>query len=238
MSTVHDLSWKETSFRSKVKLIETVRQEQISNLNSEDRCVSGAAHSALSSTYYSVVTTAFATYSKYKHSGLKTPFLLVYWMITWFPLSLYSYWAMRKHSDHAFNLLLADMTADQCDVRQTILRAHHKYDLAYIIIRMGLMRNPLAPHTEGLLHIGLADIYIKRKDFTEALYSIGIAESKAKEIEVSQPLQAARIYRHCGDTVLLHNKGFANQQQADWYYEKAWVLAEGSDANDQLLKLP
>lgn len=237
MDSAYDLAWKHTSLRSKLLLIEKSRDLEFWKIVSDNVAAQAQGHSALSSTYYSVAGTGVSKLLSYRNQGFKTFFLISCWLLSWFPLVITSLILMKKHSDKVEDLLGKDMSADQCDVRQSILFRLRKYDKAIEIGLLGLSKMPLSTHTEGLLHSVLAKGYIRKKEtYPEALNSIYVALKKASETEAQQPLQASRIYKHIGDTFLLHQDNEVNRLGAEEWYKKSSALAKKYGAMDQTLK--
>ena len=159
---------------------------------------------------------------------------VVAWCFTWLPLSAWCYWRMLHLSNHVVKLIGYDgMSADQCDVRQSILRGRGQYDEARKCIHSAFTKNAEA-HTRGLLHIGLAEIYWHEGDLYDAEMEVHAALAEAREAEKQDPWQATRIYRHCADItdLIKHNPILGNKLR-----DKAKELAQTTGARDQLLKL-
>ena len=220
---LYHLSWCEAGFASKLKLFfsETWKQHKRTfTLHTQTRV---SAYSSLSSTYYGIAGTGFAAY----RSAKGNPADLVFWGLMWLPLSAYCFVMMRLYSRFAvWAAGLNNLTPDQCDVRQSILRKWLAYHAAARVIREGLQK-PCAPHTWGLLNVAYAEVARKlRYPSHDPSLSINHALIAAKECEEKCPQQAVRIYRQCG--VLKGDRDLL---------EKAHFLALKHGLDDQLLKL-
>ena len=127
------------------------------------------------------------------------------------------------------------MSADQCDVRQSVLRRRGQYDEAKKCIRAALAKNPEKAHTRGLLRVGLAEIYRHEGNRQSARTEVHAALAEAVEAEKQDQRQAARIYKHCAD--LFGQVGGNDLHPTDDLRRKAQELAQATGARDQLLKL-
>jgi len=169
-------------------------------MQSNDQQVRAGGYSALSSTYYSIVGTAFTQLKAALRPKLLAPVKVVAWCLTWLPLAAYCYWRMLPLSNRIVDLIGYDgMSADQCDVRQSILRCQVEYDEAKKCLRAALAKNPKKAHTRGMLHVGLAEIYQYEGNRQSARTEVHAALTEAAEAEKQDPRQAARIYKHCAD---------------------------------------
>lgn len=140
---------------------------------------------------------------------------------------------MLSASDRVVALIgYGEMSADQCDIRQSILRRRGRYDEAKQCILAALAKNPEKAHTRGLLHAGLAEIYRKKDDWRNARTEARTALVFAEEAEKQDPRQAARIYRQCADIADFVEKGAGKP-----FRRKARELAQATGAEDQLLKI-
>jgi tetratricopeptide (TPR) repeat protein len=127
------------------------------------------------------------------------------------------------------------MSADQCDVRQSILRRRGQYDEAMRCIRAALAKNPEKAHTRGLLHVGLADICKKEGNWRKAETEVQTALIAAKEEAEKDPRQAVRIYRHCANIIDFVEQG--DPIPGSQLRRKVKTLLQTVGAEDQLLKL-
>lgn len=229
MKTTYDLSWKEDSFFSKLALFFKSRKEQKEKMGSGNPGVRASGYSALSSTYYSIAGTAFAKVKEFEAPGvsLLRPFKLMLYCFTWLPLGAWCFWRMLSLSDHALALSggYYSMSAEQCDIRQSILRRRGGYTAAKSCILIALENNPVNGHTRGLLQVGLADIYKREGDQERFDFAIANAKAAALQIEEEEPNQALRIYRHCH-----------NLTGDEFYRAKVEKLIRKTGARDQALK--
>lgn len=124
------------------------------------------------------------------------------------------------------------MSADQCDIRQSILRRLGRYEEAEQCIVIALAKNPEKVHTRGLLHVGLAELYKRDGNLFGMMAEMQLARSAAEEAERQDPRQATRIYRHCAELVRHSDLALAEELG-----RKARVLAAETGAADQRLKM-
>ena len=236
MTSIYDLSWGETSFLAKLQLFFKSRKQEKEKMQSNDQQVRAGGYSALSSTYYSIVGTAFSQLKAALRPKLLAPVKVAAWCLTWLPLTAYCYWRMLPLSNRIVELIGYDgMSADQCDVRQSVLRRRGQYDEAKKCIRAALAKNPEKAHTRGLLRVGLAEIYRHEGNRQSARTEVHAALAEAGEAEKQDPRQAARIYKHCAD--LFGQVGVNDLHPTDDLRRKAQELAQATGARDQLLKL-
>lgn len=235
MTSIYNLSWSETSFLAKLQLFFKSRKQEKEKMRTSYRRVQAGGYSALSSTYYSIVGTAF--------SQLKATFRpkwpalgnFAAWCLTWLPLAAWCYWRMLPLSNRVVELIGYDgMLADQCDIRQSILRCRGKYDEAKECIRVALAKNQTKAHTRGLLRAGLAAIYLHVNNWRDARLQVHLAITEVVLVERQDLRQAARIYRQCADIIDI--------VEPDSFFGKdlrriAQEFAQAADAKDQLLKL-
>ncbi len=234
MASIYDLSWARTSFAAKLILFAKSIVKQRRKINSIDASVKAAGCSALSSTYYSIAGTAAAqreALQKQKWGFLWTPLFLV----TWMPLGAWCWWRMLPLSDRVVELIGYDgMNADQCDIRQSILRRRGRLLQADGCIRYGLGKNA-SIHTFGLLYVGSADICMRSGTRQETERLTRVALEYARRAEQTDARQAGRIYRQCAPIAdWLH---LPSPLTAAELYQKAEILAIATDARDQLLKM-
>jgi len=241
---IYHLSWGETSFLAKLKLFVRSRKEEGKKIQSHNPQTRAEGYSALSSTYYSIAQTGVAQFLaifKPVEFGMYWPLIVsvrvvrfVAWCITWFPLSFWCHWRMLLLSNRVVALIGYDgMSADQCDIRQSILRRYDQYEEAEKCIRAALIKWPEKAHTRGLLHVGLADVFLYRGNQRGVKDEMITAAFLAKDAAEQDPRQAARIYRHCANF-------------ADWLGELSFgdklrclarELAQATNAKDQLFKM-
>lgn len=228
MTTIYDLSWKKISFYDKLQLFFASRKECQFRIGCENIYGKASAYSALSSTYYSILGTAYAQLE----TGTPTQRLLC--LITWLPLAIWCYWRMLPLSNKVVELIgYENMSAEQCDIRQSILRRRKRLKEAEKCIRSALEKCP-EKHTRGLLYVGLAEIHFKNNDSYYGGNAIDSAIHFANLVETTEPLQSARIYRNCANILELNIEGSLRVNELR---EKACSLAMSKEAKDQLLKL-
>ncbi len=240
MSTVYDLSWNETSFLAKLQLFFKSNKQERRKIQSRDLQVQAEGYSALSSTYYSIVGTAYAQLKVVSQPKLTILLHVVAYCFTWLPLAVWCYWRMLTLSNHVVTLIgYEGMNADQCDVRQSILRRRGQYDEAKKCIHATFIKHVEKAHTRGLLHVGLAEIYRHECAWRKAQVEVLSALTEAEKTESQDPRQAMRIYRSCADlTDYFGNFMYqGNMTSGDKLRSKAQALAEETGAQDQLLKL-
>lgn len=236
MTSIYDLSWGETSFLAKLQLFFKSRQENMEKMRSSDRQVQAGGYSALSSTYYTIVGTAFAQLKAALRPKLLAPVKVTAWCLTWLPLAAFCYWRMLPLSNRSVELIGYDgMSADLCDVHQSVLRRRGQYEEAKRCIQAALAKNPEKAHTRGLLRVGLAEIYRHEGDWRNAEAEVQVALTEAAEAEKQDPRQAARIYKNCARLFEAY-EGIGAMYKAQLHY-KAQELAQATGACDQLLKL-
>lgn len=236
MDKIYDLSWNETSFLSKLQLFFKSHQHEKKKMQSSNSEVYAQGCSSLSSTYYSIVGTAFSQLKVSLQPKWLAPVQITAWCFTWLLLAAWCYWRMLPLSNHVVKLVGYDgMSADQCDVRQSILRRHGKYDEARKCIHAAFIKDVEKAHTRGLLYVGLAEIYWHEGDWPSAETGVMFALTEAEKAEMLDPQQAARIYRHCATITDLIGQG--NPLPGIQLRHKAQALAQATGAQDQLLKL-
>ena len=241
MTKIYDLSWSKTSFFSKLQLFFNSQQNEKKKMQSGDRKVQAEACTALSSTYYSIAGTGFSQLKAIFKKRLiwLAPLRILLWCFTWLPLSLWCYWQMLPLSNRVFELVgYEGMSADQCDVRQSILRRRGQYKEAKHCIQAALAKNPEKAHTRGLLRIGLAEVYKHEGDLEGVKSEIKIIIDEAKISEKQDPRQTARIYRHCANLLDFIEKGKPGSSVlGNELRLKAEEIARSVGAEDQILKL-
>lgn len=233
---IYELSWNEDSFLTKLKLFFKARKEEGKKIRSCITYTQAEGFSALSSTYYSIVGTSYSKLNKSLQLRWSMFLGLGAWCTTWLPLTAWCYWRILPLSNHVVDLIgYEGMNADQCDVRQSILRKCGEFDEARMCALWGLWKEPIKVHTLCLLLIGLADVSLHDGDFETAKHYVDDALAEAKKVEIEDPRQAARIYRKCAD--ILDQLNFSYKVPGDELREKARELAEITGAKDQLLKM-
>ena len=236
--TISELSWNKSSFIAKLLLFFKATREYKDKIQSSSALEKAEACSTLSSCYYSIAGTGMAHMKSYFRVDWKFilyPIFTVIWVLTWFPLVLICYFNMLHLSNQVVEFIgYNEMTADQLDIRQSILRRRGKYKEARVCIEIAL-RKTLNHHTRGLLGIGLAEIFLKEDNRDGVAMEIRAALHEAEKCELREPQQAARIYRHCSRLhFLLEGK---HSLDGSLLQSKAMTLATRSDAKDQIIKM-
>ncbi len=262
---IYDLSWNKKTFLAKVQLFFRSRKREREKIKSTNRQVQAQGYSTLSSTYYSIVGTAFSQFKEILRPKWLAPVRVVMWSFTWCPLATWCYWRMLPLSNHVIEILgYEGMSADQCNVRQSILRQQGRYTEARKCINVGINKNPEKAHTRGLLHVGLAEIlwckdWKSKEDkvinWVNVETEVDKAFTEVKESEKEDSLQAMRLYHHCADLIDSLEGEYPCQAMQLYYHcveiiyylkrkdlsgsqlrEKAQTLAKEADARDQLSK--
>lgn len=195
--TISELAWNEISLQAKAFQLwrswRKCRKAQRSPFGPDH----ANGYSALSSDAYGIAGTARAQLKNLWKA--RDIWGLIVKVVPWGLLGLLCYVLMQKASNQVLKRLgYSGMSADQCVVRQSILRKTRKYAKAEECIHHGLRKNP-SRTSEGLLRCGLAEIYL-RKDRKEQAYELADdAAMIAEQVRVTNPHQAARIYAGAAD---------------------------------------
>ncbi len=231
MNTTYDLSWNHSTFRAKGTLFMMTARAAWDTRHDGAEAYAGAC-TGFSSTCYSIAGTSAAQLRAIFHGEHTTPKKLLsvlLWSVTWLPLGTLCYLLMLPASNHVVKLIgYEEMTADQCDVRQSILRRWYKRNEATACCLLGLEKEPKV-HTRGLLLVGLASVLPRRMHDTKQ-HRLNFAIKAAEEVEEDDPRQALRIYRAAA-------KLYDDETLRERYLIKAKDLAEQTDAHDQALKI-
>lgn len=236
---IHDLSWKETSFWSKLKLLGLSWYKNFPKFSHESPYKKGEAIIAHASTCYSIVGTAKAyADSIRKMSPVKMLTSIFPLAFLWTPLAGFCYWASLWLAQKAYRETCTKrLSADQCDVLQSIFRLHGKYKEAEECIETGLKKPGIDFHTEALLHIGKAYCYRYNSgnpSLVEVETELHLAYRQARLAEETHPAQVSRVYRHIA--ILLEYCGSEELRPPDKFLKRAKELAEESGAKDVQLK--
>lgn len=237
MISTYALSWNEASFSSKLALFFQSGKDQKKKIGSASPKTRAKGYSALSSTYYSIVGTAFCQLKMFwqhkpRFVGLAWIFL---WCLTWLPLAAWCYWRMLHLSNKVVALIgYHRMSPEQCDIRQSILRRRGKYDEAQKCIE-SISDKIESLTTRALLLLGLADIHRVRGDRESVKKSVTSALMYVSPVEEEDSHQAIRIYRNAAG--LLDFAEGKDSKAAHDCRKKAAVIAARCAAVDQLLKL-
>jgi hypothetical protein len=236
VTSIYNLSWNTTSFWAKLELFFKSRQEARWWRSHGTSEVQAKGYSALSSTYYSIASTARAQLNVALKPSLLMLVRIPLWCLTWLPLGGWCYVRMLPLSRSVVRLVTYyGMSADMCDIHQSILYRRGRLGEAVDCINVALAKGEdvkVADHTLGLLHVAKAYIYMYWAIRDEAKESMDRALIYAEWAEDGEPLQASRIYRKCavvagwwGDLTL---KNSCNS--------KAREFASRGGAEDQYLK--
>lgn len=236
-TSIYDLSWDSDSFLAKMRLFFQSQKTERLKMSSSSIVVQAEGYSALSSTYYSIVGTTGAKLRTSIGSWF-APIKIPLWCFTWAPLAIWCAIRMLPLSNRVVALIgYNGMSADQCDIRQSILRFFGRFDEAEICIKKALKKDIKEIHTRGLLHAGLAQVYMRKGlDYIVEDHML-VATSSAQMIEINIPRQASRIYRQCAQIAdYLKVKNPERQYSGDFFLKKARMLAEQVGSKDQILK--
>ena len=231
MENTYDLSWSTDDFFSKLRLIRLSRAKVRESRKSSTENLADA-YSGLSSTYYSICGSAFAQAKKAKENGF---ICLLKWFFTWFPLGLWCYHFMYSASNKTVDLIgLKGMTAEQCDIRQSILGKFCKWNEVVDIIIDSLGKD-MKDHTRGLLMVSLSEALWKRGSSNSIEVHLRLALNIAFSVRESEPLQAVRIFRKSADVLDLIC-GCETEESLEMR-NIARKIAEEYGAKDQVLKV-
>lgn len=228
--SVSELSWKRSDVWAKWKLYWLMNEHRFSFWrHRHDPLKRVAAYTAISSTYYSILATGKRQYDSVVHY----PFRLIAWVLTWGPLMTLCVFRLELLSDSALEAVGGDyskLTADQCDVRQSILRSLGKWERAKEAIEAGLKDVNAKPHTLALLYLGKAEIALNEGHWQSVPGLLSIVESHAQHIPLREVGQRARVYRKAARLSPDPNEGLK-------FWMKAEDVVRTHGLEDQLLKL-
>ncbi|MEX0931618.1 MAG: hypothetical protein WDZ88_02595 [Candidatus Paceibacterota bacterium] len=248
MNTIQSLSWDEISFLAKLRLFSKSREQEKEKIRSNNPQIQAEGYTSLSGTYYGITSTAFFQLKASFQSGWLTPAKVTLWGITWLPLGMCCYWRMLPLSNKVVELVGYDgMSADQCDIRQSILRHRGSNTERMECCKAGLSKSPQKAHTRGLLYVGLAEARLS--EFLELRYSgeinsptaeaiklkaeraVRLALRAAEEAESQEPLQTSRILRRCAFVIEELENGETEEggfllHEAERVLEEAGLAAE------------
>jgi len=235
MASIYDLSWARTWFIAKLILFFRANLKQRRKIKSVDIATKAAGYSALSSTYYSIAGTAGAQCKAIQKQAWGFVWIPLF-LMTWISLGGWCWWRMLYLSDRVEELIgYGGMTAAQCDIRQSILRARSRFYEARVCIAFGLRKEFFDAHTKGLLHCGMAHLFMRDGSRMYAEIHIRAALDAASRAERTDPRQAGRIYKGCAPVAdwAVMSSPFTGAE----LLQKAEILAVATYAADQLLKL-
>lgn len=227
---VSELSWKRSDLWAKWKLYWLMNEHRFGFWRyRHDPLKRAAAYTTISSTYYSILATGKHQYDSVVHH----PFRLLVWFLTWGPLMFLCRMNVGFISDQVLEVVNGDyskLSADQCDVRQTILRFLKRWDEAKRAIDSGLKDVNAKPHTLALLYLGKAEIAFNEGRWQSVGGLLSIVESHAQHIPLREGGQRARVYRRAARL-----STDSNQRLKFWMKAEDAVRTHGLE--DQLLKL-
>ena len=235
-SEIYRLSWDDDTFFGKVKLLLSSYKKEREKIDSQNPYTKGAGYSALSSTCFSIANTAKAKLKASFSPWYLAPFKLTICLFTWVPLGAFCFFWMLPLSNKVEEILGCEsMSANQCDIRQSVLRAWHFYRKALNCAQWGLAKKDISTHTIALLHLGMSDIYLKIKcPFTAEEHLLEVTH-KIEKIKKENPRQAVRIYKK---SAFLYQKIHGHESiKAKTLLKKAEKLAKEIGAKDQLTKI-
>lgn len=236
----HQQHWNDDSFLQKYSLLRAAYRQFRKRIRADEDV---DAYSSLSSTCFSIAGTAVAKMKSHTRTFggmLRLPLDLV----TWAPLGMWCYLRMLAYSeemldraDDGFDSPYENLTADQCDVRQSILRRRGKWAEAEFCIDAGLRKESRA-HTRGLLLIGKAACHehnaVSRSSRAEQQRIAMQIESLIPKAKKENPLQAIRLYRGVADIWDRLEPGGTHIRNLRM---QAAELARELGAKDQIVKL-
>jgi tetratricopeptide (TPR) repeat protein len=239
VTSTYNLSWSSPSLKETRKLLCQSLRETREKRHSLEPREQADGFSALSSTYLTI-------------AGRGKAQLVNTFDLRWLPLTVRCLYRMLPLSNKVLSLIgYVGMTADQCDIRQSILRARSKFRLfvafdlleeAKKCIYFGLNKE-VRDHTRALLYAGLADTKMQLGLPYSAKKSLQDAISWAEKAEQAEPRQASRVYKTCAGVVesILKMDDNAKLKEglptAETLKEKARDLALKTGAEDQSLKI-
>lgn len=228
--SVSELSWKRSDVWAKWKLYWLMNEHRFSFWrHRHDPLKRVAAYTAISSTYYSILATGKRQFDSVVHH----PFRLIAWVLTWGPLMFLCRMNIGLASDQALEAVGGDyskLTADQCDVRQTILRFLKRWNEAKLAIEAGLKDVNAKPHTLALLYLGKAEIALNEGHWQVVPGLLSIVESHAQLIPLREAGQRARVYRKAA-------KLSPDPNESNKFWMRAQEVVRAHDLKDQFLKL-
>lgn len=231
VNTHYSLSWDRSDFLSKLKLFWL----SLSNFWKEiQKPAAGitekaAAYSALSSTYYSIAGTALAKIRNARYS-----FRALFAAPLWFLLGGWCYLRMLSLSDKVVELIGYDnMSADQCDVRQSILRKRGKFSEARRCI-MAAWGKEMSDTSYCLLQLGMADVWIENGDkpseIIKRVHEVLHVLERDNDVSLRQKI---RILKQAGKVAAICRE----DELADRLVWNAQHLANEHEVRDQIAKI-
>jgi len=198
MLSIYYLSWNETSFFAKLLLFFKLRRQEKQKIRAGNPMIQAEGYSTLSSSYYNIAGTAMAQFKKMLKPKWLAPIRILLWCFSWLPLTAWCFLWMLSLSNRVVKLIgYKGMSAEQCNIQQSILRHYGWFKEAKQCIELALIKSPAKIHTTGLLQVGLAETFIREKDFKNARYAMYFAIEVAEKSVKEEPNQAIIIFRHC-----------------------------------------
>lgn len=170
----------------------------------------------------------------------------IFWKLL---LALHALWLQVRalyHSNRAEDILGDEMTSDQWDIRQSILRSCRFWFFlveAERCINAGLTvyerEDPekRRAHTKALLLLGRAKLRDRQRLGVIVRKNVEVACRLLPEIELTAPKQAIRVARDCGDLILSYTFERGDQERGIDLMEQAKHLARKEGAHDQIAKI-
>ncbi len=220
------LTLAETEFREKVKSAKALGKNERRAWVGYRHI--GAAHSSLSSAYYSASSRIKKKELPEARGQKKVRFART---LTLCALK------MCRHSSKAEKILGVSMTADQLNIAASIWVKTRRWKRALQLVERGL-KLPARPHTEALLLCNLAEVREHYKDIIGAFESVDKARALLPDVEAERQFShATRIARHCGEFYLRHAETEEETRRGEMLRAEALAYAEASGSKDQLVKL-
>jgi len=221
----YELSWNQVDFSSKSKLFFLSNddfRDVLHNFEYNPKKLADA-YGALSSTYYSIAGTAVAQ--------IKARPWKVFW---WGFLGGWCYLRMLPLSNKVVSFIgYDDMSADQCDVRQSILRRRRQFEEAEKCIDIALQKE-MSDTTYCLLEVGLAEVKMQLgRKFPEIERSVNSALSVLDENESIDVCQKIRILKQAGKIAAEYNEF----ELSGRLIGSAQTLATKNNVRDQMIKI-
>ena len=192
----------------------------------------GAAYSALSSNRYAIAGTAYAKIKRARHS-VTAFFTAPLWLL----LGWWCYLRMLPLSDKAVSILgYEHMTADQLDVRQSILRKLKNYEEALRCIGRAVQKEDMSDTSYALLQLGLAECYSrigKGSSYSPlAMAMVVVRDVETEKLKIDDR-QKIRVLKQGAVVAELNGQ----KHTATFLREKALTLAKNVGAFDQVAKV-
>ena len=214
---IHDLTWRGKFWgRDGAIALDKARAGFLKAIGDEVQALS-----ALSSTYYAAAGNAFT------HIG----FSPADWNPDWLIAGLWCLMRALWFSERLIRRVgMHGMSADQLDIRATILRKVRRRREALRCINEALGRPRVSAEARALLEVGRGEILSHFKRLPEAVQAYRQALELIPEIRVQSQV---RVLKSLG----LHEMDERNPDQARHYLGRALCLAKENDLGDQVVKI-